>query len=47
MKYYVEEETRELRKTLEAEVLSWPKVTHRKMWAAPATSPEGRCLRGS
>ena len=35
MKYYSEEETRDLRLAFEEEVLSWPRVTKQKMFGCP------------
>jgi hypothetical protein len=35
MKYYSEEETKEIRIALETEVLRWSKVTTRKMFGCP------------
>jgi hypothetical protein len=46
MKYYVEAETRELRKKLEDEILSWPKVTHRKMMGCPCYLAGGKMFAG-
>ena len=36
MKYYSEEETRDLRLAFEGQVLSWPKVTKKKMFGCPS-----------
>ncbi len=46
MKYYIEEETRGLRGALEAEILSWPKVTHRKMMGCPCYQAGGKMFAG-
>ena len=46
MKYYEEEETQELRKALEEEILSWPKVTHRKMMGCPCYLAGGKMFAG-
>ena len=36
MKYYSEEETRDLRLAFEEQVLSWPRVTKKKMFGCPS-----------
>jgi len=36
MKYYSEEETRDLRLAFEGQVLSWPRVTKKKMFGCPS-----------
>jgi hypothetical protein len=35
LKWYVEEETKELRESLENEILNWPSVTAKKMFGCP------------
>jgi len=42
MKYYSEEETKELRLALEDEVLSWPHIGTRKMYGCPCYKANGR-----
>ena len=42
MQYYSEEEARELRAAFEKEVLTWPKVTTRRMFGCPAYVADGR-----
>jgi len=42
MKYYSEEDTKELRLALEAEVLNWPHVTIKKMFGCPCYQAKGR-----
>ena len=40
MRYYSEENSAELRKAFEAEVLQWPKVTSRPMFGCPSYQVE-------
>jgi hypothetical protein len=42
MKYYSEEETKELRLALEAEVLRWSHVTTKKMFGCPCYQVKGK-----
>ncbi len=46
MKYYVEMETEGLREALEAEILAWPKVTHKKMMGCPCYLAGGKMFAG-
>ena len=42
MKYYIEEETKELREALEAEILEWSLVPGRKMMGCPCYMAKGK-----
>ncbi|HOT90694.1 MAG TPA: hypothetical protein PLJ78_03770 [Anaerolineae bacterium] len=42
MEYYREEEARGLRAAFEKEVLTWPKVTPKRMFGCPAYVADGR-----
>ena len=42
MKYYSEEDTRDLRLALEKEILSWAEVTEKKMFGCPCYQVKGR-----
>jgi hypothetical protein len=42
MKYYSEQETKELRLALEAEVLNWPHVSTKKMFGCPCYQAKGK-----
>ncbi len=42
MKYYSEEDTKDLRLSFEAHVLSWPKVGTKKMFGCPCYKANGR-----
>ncbi len=42
MKYYSEDETKELRLALEGEVLSWPHVGTKKMYGCPCYLAQGK-----
>lgn len=42
MKYYIEEETRDLRLAVEGELLSWPKVEARRMMGCPSYLAGGK-----
>src|SRR4030042_1660545 len=42
MKYYAEEETKELRLALEEEILSWPHIETRKMYGCPCYKAQGK-----
>lgn len=46
MKWYVEEETKELRESLEKEILVWPKVTSKKMMGCPCYLANGKMFAG-
>jgi len=46
MKWYIEEETKELREALEKEILKWPKVTSRKMMGCPCYLANGKMFAG-
>jgi len=42
MKYYSEEETKELRMALKDKVLSWPHISTRKMYGCPCYKAQGK-----
>ncbi len=42
MKYYSEEDTKDLRLALEEEVLSWPQVSTKKMFGCPCYQAKGK-----
>jgi hypothetical protein len=46
LKWYIEEETKELRKALEAEILSWPNVDYKKMFGCPCYLANGKMFVG-
>ena len=46
MKWYVEDETKELRKALEREILKWPKVDYKKMFGCPCYLGNGKMFAG-
>ena len=46
MKWYVEEETRELRESFEKDVLKWPKVASKKMFGCPCYLANGKMFAG-
>jgi TfoX/Sxy family transcriptional regulator of competence genes len=46
MKWYIEEETKELRQSFEKEILSWPKVTSKKMFGCPCYLANGKMFAG-
>ena len=46
MKWYVEEETKELRESFEAEVLGWPQVDMKKMFGCPCYLANGTMFAG-
>jgi hypothetical protein len=46
MKWYIEEETKELRETLEKEVFKWPKVTSKRMMGCPCYLANGKMFAG-
>jgi TfoX/Sxy family transcriptional regulator of competence genes len=46
LKWYVEEETKELRESFEKEILKWPNVTSKKMFGCPCYLVNGRMFAG-
>ena len=46
MRYYVEVENEGMREALEAEVLAWPQVTHKKMMGCPCYLAGGKIFAG-
>ena len=46
MKWYIEEETKELRQTLEKEILKWPQVDYKKMFGCPCYLANGKMFAG-
>jgi len=42
MKYYSEEEMKEIRLTFEEEILAWPEVTTRKMFGCPCYKADNK-----
>ena len=46
MKWYVEEETKELREALEKEILTWPQVYFKKMFGCPCYLGNGKMFAG-
>ena len=46
MKWYIEEETKELRESFEKDVLKWPKVTSKKMFGCPCYLANGKMFAG-
>ena len=46
MKWYVEEETKELKQAFEAEVLGWPQVDYKKMFGCPCYLANGKMFAG-
>lgn len=46
MKWYVEEETKELRKAFENEILKWPQVTIKNMFGCPCFLANGKMFAG-
>ena len=46
MKWYIEEETKELRESFEKEVLKWPKVTSKMMFGCPCYLANGKMFAG-
>lgn len=46
MKWYIEEQTKELREAFEKEVLSWPNVDYKKMFGCPCYLANGSMFAG-
>ena len=46
MKWYIEEETKELREAFEKEVLTWPVVDYKKMFGCPCYLANGKMFAG-
>ena len=46
MKWYVEEETKELREAFEKEILKWPQVDYKKMFGCPCYLANGKMFAG-
>ena len=46
MKWYIEEQTKELREVFEKEVLAWPQVDHKKMFGCPCYLANGSMFAG-
>ena len=46
MKWYNEEETKELRESFEKEILNWPQVTSKKMFGCPCYLANGKMFAG-
>lgn len=46
MKWYIEEQTKELRQALEKEILGWYKVTSKKMFGCPCYLANGKMFLG-
>jgi hypothetical protein len=46
LKWYIEEETKELRQALEKEILGWYKVTFKKMFGCPCYLANGKMFVG-
>jgi hypothetical protein len=46
LKWYIEEETRELREAFEKEILNWPNVTSKKMLGCPCYLVKGKMFAG-
>jgi hypothetical protein len=46
LKWYIEEETKELRESFEKEVLNWPNVTSKKMFGCPCYLVNGKMFAG-
>lgn len=46
MKWYIEEETKELRQALEKEILKWPRVDYKKMFGCPCYLTNGKMFAG-
>lgn len=46
MKWYIEEETKELRKAFEKEILKWSKVDYKKMFGCPCYLVNGKMFAG-
>jgi TfoX/Sxy family transcriptional regulator of competence genes len=46
LKWYIEEETKELRQDLEKEILKWPQVDYKKMFGCPCYLVNGKMFAG-
>ena len=46
LKWYIEEETKELRRAFESEVLGWPQVDYKKMFGCPCYLANGKMFAG-
>jgi hypothetical protein len=46
LKWYLEEQTKELREAFEKEVLPWPKVDYKKMFGCPCYMANGSMFAG-
>ena len=46
MKWYIEEETKELREAFEKEILKWPQVDFKKMFGCPCYLANGKMFAG-
>ena len=46
MKWYIEEETKELREAFEKEILKWPKVDYKKIFGCPCYLANGKMFAG-
>ena len=46
LKWYIEEETKELRSALEKEILNWPNVDYKKMFGCPCYLANGKMFAG-
>ena len=46
MKWYLEEETKELREIFEKEILTWPQVDFKKMFGCPCYLANGKMFAG-
>ena len=46
MKWYIEEQTKDLREVVEKEVLAWPQVDYKKMFGCPCYLANGSMFAG-
>lgn len=46
LKWYVEEDTKELREAFEKEILKWPHVDYKKMFGCPCYLANGKMFAG-
>jgi hypothetical protein len=46
LKWYLEEETKELREAFEKEILTWPQVDFKKMFGCPCYLAKGKMFTG-
>ena len=46
MKWYIEEETKELREAFEKEILQWPQVNCKRMFGCPCYLANGKMFAG-